>query len=70
MTLARSEPGIPILPTEFDQDPLLLNVQNGTIDLRTGELRPHRRSDLISKLIPLTMTRTRPVRDGRPSCAR
>ena len=53
MALARSEPGIPILPTDFDQDPFLLNVQNGTIDLRTGELRPHRRADLISKVIPL-----------------
>jgi P4 family phage/plasmid primase-like protien len=53
VALARSEPGIPILPAEFDQDPLLLNVQNGTIDLRTGELRPYRRADMISKLVPL-----------------
>ena len=53
VTLARSEPGIPIAPTDFDPDPLLLNVQNGTIDLRTGELRPHRRTDLISKVMPL-----------------
>jgi len=52
VTLARSEPGIPIAPTDFDTDPLLLNVRNGTLDLRTGELRPHRRTDLISKIIP------------------
>lgn len=51
--LARSEPGIPVLPDELDSDPFLLNVQNGTIDLRTGRLREHRQADLISKLAPV-----------------
>jgi putative DNA primase/helicase len=51
--LARSEPGIPILPTAFDGDPWLLNVRNGTVDLRTGELRPHCRQDLITQLAPV-----------------
>lgn len=51
--LARSEPGVPVLPDGFDADPLLLNVRNGTIDLRTGELRPHRREDLITRLVPV-----------------
>ena len=37
---AQSEPGIPVLPAEFDADPWLFNCANGTIDLRTGELRP------------------------------
>jgi P4 family phage/plasmid primase-like protien len=53
LELAQSEPGIPIAPTDFDRDPWLLNAQNGTIDLRSGELRPHRRTDLLSKIIPL-----------------
>jgi len=53
ISLAASEEGIPILPKELDKDPWLLNVANGTIDLRTGELRPHRRGDLITKLIPV-----------------
>jgi len=53
ISLAASEEGIPILPKELDRDPWLLNVANGTIDLRTGELRPHRREDLITKLIPI-----------------
>jgi putative DNA primase/helicase len=35
---------------ELDADPWLFNVQNGTIDLRTGWLRPHRREDLITKI--------------------
>src|SRR5215213_4388400 len=53
LRLARSEPGIPILPHELDADPWLLNVLNGTVDLRTRELRPHDRRDLITKLAPV-----------------
>jgi putative DNA primase/helicase len=42
-----------ILPAELDADPWALNVKNGTLDLRTGELREHRRQDLITKQIPI-----------------
>jgi putative DNA primase/helicase len=35
---------------ELDADPFLLNVPNGTIDLRTGKLRPHNRLDYMTKL--------------------
>ncbi|HTQ48476.1 MAG TPA: phage/plasmid primase, P4 family [Polyangiaceae bacterium] len=38
---------------EFDSNPWLLNVQNGTIDLQTGRLRPHEAGDLITKQIPV-----------------
>jgi len=51
--LAGSEEGIPVTPDELDADPYLLNVQNGTIDLRTGVLRPHNPADLITKLAPV-----------------
>jgi len=51
--LSRSEEGIPVLPGQLDAQPYLLNVMNGTIDLRTGELREHRREDLITKLAPV-----------------
>jgi putative DNA primase/helicase len=50
---AQSERGIPILPEHFDAEPFLLNCLNGTVDLRTGELRPHRREDYITKLCPV-----------------
>jgi P4 family phage/plasmid primase-like protien len=40
---------IPILPGNLDWDPWLLNVRNGTIDLRTGTLRQHARSDYLSR---------------------
>ena len=39
---------------ELDADPMLLNVLNGTIDLRTGEIRPFRREDYITCLAPVT----------------
>jgi putative DNA primase/helicase len=39
--------------SDFDQDPWTLNTENGTVDLRTGTLRPHRPEDLLSKMIPL-----------------
>ena len=53
ISLAQSEPGTPVLPEEMDSSPDLLNVLNGTIDLRTGDLREHRREDLITKIAPV-----------------
>ena len=50
---AQSEIGIPVLPEQFDVEPFLLNCVNGTLDLHSGELRPHRREDLITKLCPV-----------------
>ncbi len=51
--LAESEPGIPVMPEQFDADPWLFNVENGTLNLQTGELRPHSRADLITKIAPV-----------------
>jgi DNA primase catalytic core len=53
ISLAETEPGIPVESNELDADPWLFNCNNGTLDLRTGELRPHRREDLITKLAPV-----------------
>jgi putative DNA primase/helicase len=51
ISLAKSE--APIMPAELDANPRHLNVLNGTIDLRSGELLEHRREDLITKLAPV-----------------
>src|SRR5207253_11351585 len=61
--LARTEAGIPAVPGELDSDPWLLNVENGTLDIRTGRLREHRRDDLMTKLAPVRYdpTATSPV---------
>jgi putative DNA primase/helicase len=52
MFLAQSEPGIPVVPDNLDADHWLLNVKNGTLDLKTGKVRPHQREDLVTKLVP------------------
>jgi len=50
-TLAKAD--LAVSPEELDTDPMLLNVENGTVDLRTGSLRPHLPEDLITKLAPV-----------------
>lgn len=47
---AASEPGLLTRSDVFDRDPDLLVVRNGTVDLRTGELRPADPADLCSHL--------------------
>jgi putative DNA primase/helicase len=47
--LARSEPGIPVTIDRLDADPWVLNCLNGTVDLRSGQLRDHDPGDLITK---------------------
>jgi putative DNA primase/helicase len=46
---AKSDPRIAVHPAEFDQGPYLLNCPNGTLDLKTRELRPHDPADLLRK---------------------
>lgn len=53
MELARSEPEVPVTAEELDADLWLLNCANGTLDLRTGRLRDHRREDLLTKHAPV-----------------
>ncbi len=52
LMLVQSEPGIPIKREELDASPWLLNCSNGTLDLRTGALYPHRRGDLLARCLP------------------
>lgn len=52
LSLAQSEPSIPVLPEDLDPNPWLLNCLNGTINLKTGKLQPHKRENLITKLAP------------------
>lgn len=49
--LARSE--LPISPADLDKDIWAINVNNGTLDLRSGSLRRHRREDFFTKLAPV-----------------
>jgi putative DNA primase/helicase len=51
LATAKNQLGIRIDATAFDKDPWLLNVENGTLNLQTGQLQPHQQSDLITRMI-------------------
>lgn len=51
--LARGAPGILVSHEDLDADPWLLNAANGTIDLRTGQLRDHDPADLCTLQAPI-----------------
>jgi len=61
--LLMHEPDITIEPSMLDQDIYLFNVQNGTVDLRSGELLPHRPEDFITKISPVSY-------DSQATCPR
>jgi putative DNA primase/helicase len=51
--LAQSESEVAITVDRLDTGPMLFNTLTGTINLKTGELREHRREDLLTKLAPV-----------------
>lgn len=53
LQLARSEPGVAIMPARLDSDQWLFSVQNGVIDLQSGRRRAHSKTDFITKLSPV-----------------
>ncbi|HEX2988973.1 MAG TPA: phage/plasmid primase, P4 family [Chloroflexota bacterium] len=57
VALARSSQEMAVTPAQLDANPWLLNVMNGTLDLRTGHTRPPNREDLITKLAPVQYNR-------------
>ena len=46
---ARTFEEVQVAPDDFDRDPMLLCVENGTLDLKTMKLRPHDPANLITK---------------------
>jgi putative DNA primase/helicase len=49
VSLAESEAHVVVSASKLDADPWLLGVQNGAVDLKTGQFRPARQEDLITK---------------------
>ncbi|MCK6514968.1 phage/plasmid primase, P4 family [Myxococcota bacterium] len=45
---------LPIDAEQLDRDPLLLTVENGTLDLRSGALNEHSRGDFITRRLGVT----------------
>ena len=50
LAIAASDPRLVVRPADLDTDPWALNTPNGLLDLRTGELRPHRPGELVTML--------------------
>lgn len=46
-----SEEGIAVSANALDTHPFLLNCQNGTLNLETGELRAHDQHDLLTRMV-------------------
>ena len=53
LSLAESDRRLIVSVDQLDTDSWKLSVLNGTLDLRTGDLLPHDKDDLITKLAPL-----------------
>lgn len=51
--IAATKRGVLCLPTDFDTDLWGFNLQNGTIDLISGKLKPHDPLDNITKISPV-----------------
>lgn len=51
--MAMAKPMLALEHHDLDRDNWLLNCPNGTLDLRTGQLRPHRRDDFITRCLPV-----------------
>ena len=49
--MREAQPHLAITSDMLDADPWLLPFENCTVDLRTGAQRPHRREDLLTKLV-------------------
>jgi phage/plasmid-associated DNA primase len=50
LELAKSDRAIAVVASDLDRHRHLLNCPNGTLNLHTGELSPHRREDLLTKV--------------------
>jgi putative DNA primase/helicase len=56
-SFSQSDPAFARHSGEFDADNYLLNTQDGVIDLRTGEVRPHDPQLMITNITPVSIGR-------------
>jgi putative DNA primase/helicase len=56
--LAQADQRIAVTSDAWDGDPFLLGTPSGTVDLRSGELRPARREDMITRLTAIAPAET------------
>jgi P4 family phage/plasmid primase-like protien len=58
ITLTESEKSIRLVANDFDSHDWLLTCDNGTLDLRTGQLGPSSRTDLLTRAINVSYNPT------------
>ncbi|WP_049759734.1 phage/plasmid primase, P4 family [Trichlorobacter lovleyi] len=58
ISAAQKIPDFSVSSCQLDRDPMLLNVLNGTLDLRTGSLKQHSPADFITRLVPIEYNHT------------
>lgn len=58
LSIAATDRSMVLTHDKLDVEHFLFNVENGTVDLRTGRLRKHRRDDLITKMAPIKFKRS------------
>lgn len=56
MAELQSVPAVHVAVSDFDCQPDLLSFRNGTVDLRTGQMREHRKSDLLTYCLDINYT--------------
>jgi putative DNA primase/helicase len=56
--LEHARPKVSIAQEELDAHPMLLNVKNGVVDLKTGQLLPHNPKLLLSKIANTAFVKT------------
>lgn len=63
LALAKAE--LPVRPEQFNRQLHLMNCSNGTVNLKTGELQPHKASDMLTRCIKTAYhpQATRPITD-------
>jgi P4 family phage/plasmid primase-like protien len=58
LEMAQNVASLSTQPEDYDRNTWTFNVANGTVDLRTGKLSPHNRTDLIRKISKVTFDRS------------
>ena len=61
-SLARSNAALVAAGEDFDADQMLLGTPGGTVDLRTGQLRPAKRSDMLTRQTAVAPADGQPMR--------
>lgn len=53
----KAVPSVQVDADAFDKRPELLSFANGTVDLKTGELRQHQKDDMLTIILPIEFNR-------------